>query len=143
MSDLSDRYRGVLERTNRLQVLEDVVRAQLVASKRRQLLAGVDSHGVTFAPLAASTRKNKRRGPGGPLVADGPSSRLITEYTVKVDASPARLTISAGWPFLPFVQYLKSGTRRMPARDPTGILDDDRRFVLSKTSEHLWTRSTS
>ena len=47
-------------------------------------------------------------------------------YRVTVAVMANRLEISAGWPGLDFIQYLRSGTRKMPARDPGGFREQDK-----------------
>ena len=133
---LLERNTELLRRIDHLDPIASRIEDALRRGKREQLLAGVDSTGTPYAPLAAKTRANPRRGPGGPLVADGASSDLIVHYEVAVAIEPGRLVVSAGWPFA-FVRYLKSGTRKMPRRDPGGFRAQDLATAMAILKEHV------
>jgi hypothetical protein len=138
---LLERNQTLLERARHLERIAEPVRELLVRGKREQLMSGRDALGVPFAPLLPSTRKNPRRGHGGPLVPDGEASKLITGYQVTIVAGDDELVISAGWPGLSFVRYLKSGTRRMVRRDPGGFRQEDRNTLMDKL--RAWVMSGS
>lgn len=101
------------------------IAAALKRGKREQLLTGRDAAGHAFPPAAPATLRRSGRGPGPVLVPDGDASRLIRDYTVSVTIQPGRIECSAGWPGLEWVRYLRSGTRRMPIRDPGGFRAED------------------
>jgi len=133
---LADRYGRILDRAERPGPVAEPIASIFREGKREQLLAGHDARGVPFAPLRPATLANPRRPAGGPLIPGGPAARLIVEYRVTVSPSAGRLDVSAGWPF-PFVQYLRSGTRKMVARDPGGFRDGDRARALEVLSDHV------
>lgn len=133
---LLERNQGILRRAEDLGPIAERVRAVLERGKRDQLLAGVDAAGSAYPPLADATlRRRKGRDPR-PLIALGEASGLIVGYTVDVSIAPGKLTVSAGWPGRPELQYLRTGTRRMPARDPGGFraedLDEIRRLLRER-----------
>jgi hypothetical protein len=125
-----ERLRGILARASDPRGAADRVAAILRDGKREQLLAGVDADGRPFAPLAASTLRRKGRRDPRPLIPDGEASGLIVGYAVEVTSSPGRLEVSAGWPGRPHLAYLRSGTRRMPRRDPGSFRPQDRARAL-------------
>lgn len=133
---LSEKYRGIRDRISRPDPVAESIRSILTEGKREQLLAGVDASGNAFAPLRPATLANPRRKPGGPLIPGGSSADLIVHYQVTVTPSQGRLEVSAGWPF-PFVRYLKTGTRKMVARDPGGFREKDRSRALNQLSEFV------
>jgi len=123
-STLLERNRGIARRAGDLSAAAGRIRGILAAGKREQLLAGVDAAGMPFAPLSPATLRRPRANPT-PLVPDGPNSGLIAGYVVEATAEPGRIAVSAGWPGRGYVRYLRSGTRRMPARDPGGFRPAD------------------
>lgn len=135
MSDLADRYDGLARRAGDLGPIADRVRQVLRAGKRAHLLEGIDAAGAAYAPLAKSTLRKPRRSPI-PLIPDGEDSGLIAGYSVAVSPGRSRLDVSAGWPGRDHVRYLRSGTSRMPRRDPGGFRDADRAEILGILSEH-------
>src|SRR4051812_28746900 len=110
MGALLDRNLGIARRAENLEPIAERIKVLLMDGKRDQLLSGDDAEGRPFAPLAPSTLRH-RGGPSTPLVPHGSGSRLITMYRVTVSAFARRLEISAGWPGLDFVRYLREGTR--------------------------------
>jgi hypothetical protein len=134
--DLEAKYGGIAARADSPGPAAERIVEVLKRGKREQLLAGVDADGEDFAPLAASTLKRPRQCPT-PLIPDGPESGLILGYSVEVAAAPGRLEISAGWPDRDYVRYHRTGTARMPRRDPGGFRAADRQECLSILSEHI------
>jgi hypothetical protein len=134
---LLERNQGIARRAEDLAAASARVRAILVDGKREQLLSGVDATGRPFAPLARSTLARKGRRSPSPLLPDGPASGLITGYSVDVSLEPGRMTIDAGWPGRDYVRYLRSGTRRMPARDPGGFRPEDLERCRREVKEHV------
>jgi hypothetical protein len=61
----------------------------------------------------------------------------VAGYAVDVAVAPGRLEVTAGWPGLDWVGDHRTGTRRMPRRDPGGFRDADRARVLSLLSEYV------
>jgi hypothetical protein len=137
MTTLLERNRGVARRIEHPEPVAASIREILERGKQAQLLAGRDAAGVPFAPLAASTLR-RREGSPTPLVPRGPSSRLIVGYVVTVRAEPGRLECSAQWPGLDWVKFHRSGTRRMPKRDPGGIREEDKAAAMAKLKEHCF-----
>lgn len=117
---LLQRNNQILDRANDLGGIAGPIADLLEQDKRAQLLTGVDADGHAFAPLAPATLKGRL--PGPPLLPGGASGRLCREYRVQVErVERGALTITAGWPGLDFVRFLRTGTRRMPRRDPGGF----------------------
>jgi hypothetical protein len=137
MNTLLERNRGILGRVDAPGPVAGRIAEVLRDGKREHLLAGVDSQGVPFAPLARSTVADPRRRPGGPLVPGEAAADLIVHYRVDVTIEPGRVTCSAGWPF-GFVRYLRSGTRKMPRRDPGGFRGQDRSGAMATLKEFLF-----
>ena len=131
---LLERNQALLDRARGLKGLTQRVTGLLVRRKREQLEPSVDAQGLQFAPLAKSTLKRRRRDPR-PLIPDGESSRLITRYDVQVTAEPEKLTVRAGWPTLPWVRCHRTGTRKMPKRDPSGFDEETKRQALKILKE--------
>jgi hypothetical protein len=122
---------GILENLRALQARMaspaapgEAVKAVLVAGKREHLLAGVDAQGRPFDGLRRSTLRRGRSDPR-PLLPKGADSNLITRYRVEVEPSPDGCWLAASWPGLDHVRYLRTGTRRMARRDPTGFRAED------------------
>jgi hypothetical protein len=124
MTTLLERNQEILRRVRDLRPAAERIEGILRTGKREQLLSGQDAGGIPFVPLARSTLERPRRSPT-PLVPDGADSDLVVGYVAKADVRPGQITIRAGWPGLLFVRYLRSGTRRMPARDPGGFRAQD------------------
>lgn len=122
---LLERNKGIARRAEDLGDVAGRIADILRAGKRDQLLAGVDAAGRPFAPLSPATLSRKGRTDPRPLIPLGESSSLIVGYVVDTSVETSRLIVSAGWPGRPEVQYLRSGTRRMPARDPGGFRAQD------------------
>ncbi len=128
MGLLLDKYRAKAARLASPPPRDVASRAETVlrAGKRDQLRAGIDAEGRAFKPLAPSTLRGRRVSPTPLYGRRGDSGRLVRDY--RVDARPVAggLTVAAGWPSLPHVGHLASGTRRMPRRDPGGFRAADR-----------------
>lgn len=139
MGKLLDRNREIQARAENLRPLESALRQVLTSGKEEQLLGGRAADGSHFAPISASTARRPRANPR-PLVPHGSLSRVITGYRVDFETytGEPRLVLTAGWPGLEWVGYHRSGTRRMPRRDPGGFRAEDldrcrqllRRFVM-------------
>lgn len=123
MGTLLERNEAIARRVDSLRPAADRIGEVLRRGKAEQLLAGVDAAGRGYAPASPATLR--RRGPGQVLVPDGEASRLIRDYTVTAEVQPGRIRVSAGWPGLDWVRYHRTGTRRMPARDPGGFRESD------------------
>ena len=119
-----DRNDEILRRTQRLEPIGVQIRETLERGKREQLLAGRDATGDPFAPLAASTLRY-RVGTGPPLAPKGASSAIVVRYAVTITTESGRLTAAASWPGLDWVRYHRTGTRKMPKRDPGGFRAED------------------
>jgi hypothetical protein len=126
-------------RCGNLSPLAAPVRQVLVDGNRERALAGTDAQGRAFAPVKASTRKT-RGGPGPPLAPRGASSRIVTGYVVAVLAGVGRLTFTGSWPGLPWVEYHRTGTKRMPRRDPFGFRRRDLNRVADMLRKHVFRR---
>lgn len=137
MTTLLERNQGIARRIERPEPAATAIRELLERGKQAQLLAGRDAAGVPFAPLAPSTLR-RREGAPTPLVPHGPSSRIVTGYVVTVRAEPGRLECSAQWPGLGWVKFHRSGTRRMPRRDPGGFRAEDVTLAMAKLKEHIF-----
>lgn len=126
MGKLLDRNRDLLRRAEDLRPLQAAVRQVLVAGKEEQLLAGREADGSRFAPLAASTARRPRANPS-PLVPHGNLSRAIAGYRVDFETytGEPRVIVTAGWPGLDWIRHHRTGTRRMPRRDPGGFRAED------------------
>jgi hypothetical protein len=116
-----DKIDRLASASSRLSELAPQIEQILEEDNRTGLLAGSDRNGAPLAPLAQSTRKNRHRGPGGPLVPDGSSSRLITGYQVTVQQVTNGLKIVGSWPGISFVKHIVSGGKHTPARDINGV----------------------
>jgi phage virion morphogenesis protein len=112
--------------------LLEQVAAALQAGTVRRFGLGVSPQGVGWAPLAASTRKKRRRRAGQPLQDTG---RLLGSITTRA-APPASVTQTAGAPYAGFHQ---GGTRRIPARPFLGPSDEDVRAVAGLIADY-WAR---
>lgn len=134
---LLDRNLGIARRAEQLGPLAPALADILRRGKRDQLLAGRDARGSAYAQLAASTLRRKGRRSAVPLVGDGEASGLIVGYAVEITEHAGRLTVDAGWPGRPYVQYLRSGTRRMPARDPGGFRPEDLAECTERLRRHV------
>src|SRR6185312_15067315 len=79
------------------------------------------------APLAASTLKNKRRGPGPSLIPLNMVSRFITLHRVYWNEEAGIWVLTAGWDGFvtkdgtPIAPFHMTGTRKMPRRDVGGV----------------------
>jgi hypothetical protein len=134
---LEERNKQILGRLENLSPLEGIVRQIMVDGKRDQLLEGRDAQGVPFAPLAQSTLKH-RPGPRPPLAPRFAESAIVTGYQVTVQAARGELRITAGWPFLYWVKYHRTGTRRMPRRDPGGFRPADVMDATRRLRDYLF-----
>ena len=121
---LLDRNEEILRRAQRLEPIGEQIRETLERGKSEQLLAGRDATGDPFAPLAPSTLK-RRVGTGPPLAPRGAASAIVVGYVVTIATDDGRLTAAASWPGLDWVRYHRTGTRRMPKRDPSGFRAED------------------
>lgn len=137
LEKLKRRGQTLIDRAANLDPIAGRVREIFARGKREQLLAGVDSDGRPFDPLAPSTLKGDPGRSRTPLVPHGANSRLITGYVVTTETSQGRLIVSAGWPGLDFVKYLRAGTRWMPRRDPGGFRAQDKAEALRILENHL------
>jgi hypothetical protein len=134
---LQDRNQQIANRIKNLTPLEEPLRQLFVDGKRDQLLHGQDAQGAPFAPLAPSTLRD-RPGNGPPLAPMGDRSRIVVDYEVKVSTAAGQLTVSAGWPLLNWIKYHKTGTRKMPRRDPTGFRPADVADAMRRLREYLF-----
>jgi hypothetical protein len=134
---LSERNQQILDRLGRLNEVAEPIKSIFVEGKREQLMAGVSAQGAPFAPLAPSTLR-RREGSGAPLVPHGSGSRLITGYVVSVEARRGELAVGASWPGLPWVQYHRTGTRKMPKRDPGGFREQDKAKAVATIVEFIF-----
>jgi hypothetical protein len=134
---LLERNTEILARLGRLQEVAEPIAQIFREGKREQLLAGADAGGFPFAPLAPSTLSH-RQGSGPPLAPNGSSSRVITGYVVSVEVDARGLTISAGWPALDWIKYHRTGTKRMPKRDPGGFRDQDKAAATKVIEEFIF-----
>jgi hypothetical protein len=135
--NLHERNAEILERMQHLERLEPQLREVFTQGKREQLLAGTDASGHPFAPLAQSTLR-QRQGSGPPLAPRGADSLIVTGYQITVAVASGQLTITAGWPFLSWVKYHRTGTRRMPRRDPGGFRPADVADAMRRLREYLF-----
>lgn len=136
MGQISERIADIARRCGDLSPLKEPVRQVLWEGNKQRALAGTDAQGTPFAPVAASTRKT-RGGDGAPLAPHGASSRVVTDYTVNVQAGPGRLTFTGSWPSCPWMEYHHTGTKRMPRRDPYGFRAQDLDRVRQMLREHV------
>jgi hypothetical protein len=134
---LLERNQSILRRIDHLEPIADRVVEVLRAGKRQQLLSGLDAQGLPFAPLARSTLANPRRAAGGPLVPGEQAADLVVHYEVTVTVRSAELVAAAGWPF-GFVRWLRTGTRKMPRRDPGGFRSEDMAKAMALLKEHIF-----
>jgi hypothetical protein len=121
---LSEHNRQILARLANTKPVQPTIERILVQGKKTQLLGGVDAKGKPFAKLAKSTLK-RRKGWGPPLSPRRAESRLPSRYAVFFQDSPNGVRVSAGWLGLPWLKYHKTGTERMPKRDPGGFRAQD------------------
>lgn len=134
-----DRLRAILRRVEGPPPAElgRSVAAVLIRGKRAHLSAGRDAQGRPFDPLDRDTLDG-RRASSVPLVGrGGPSSRLLTRYEVRAIPRPGGLDVTAGWPSLDYVRFLRTGTRRMAKRDPGGFRPEDLAEVRRLYREYL------
>lgn len=94
-----------------------------------KMLRGVDRYGKPRAPLAASTLRNKRRGPGPSLVPNFLASRYITTARATWNTAGGRSTLRLwfegfvspkGFP-IPQAHEKGARSRNLPARPVMGI----------------------
>lgn len=119
-----------------LSPLRDPVRTILVQGNRERALAGTDAQGRRFAPLASSTLK-RRKGSGPPLAPRREASRVVTGYSVNVQAGPGRLTFAASWPGQPWMEYHARGGGRLPRRDSYGFRQQELEKVKDLLRQHI------
>jgi hypothetical protein len=131
-----EHFARVADRVRDLGPLREPIRQVLINGKREQLLRGVDRDLRPFVPLAASTLAH-RRGGGPPLAPLGGSAPIVLDYQVTIDTQPGRLEISATWPGWTIIKYHRTGTRRMPRRDPTGFRNEDLERVRQLLKDFL------
>jgi hypothetical protein len=112
---------------NDLSALAPELSAIMVSDNAEARSAGLDQRSIPFITLAPSTQKRRERQGrlGPPLAPDGPSSPIITDYTVEVvENVPGRLTLRGHWPNTPWVVYHQDNAderTKLPIRDPSGI----------------------
>lgn len=136
----ANRFRKIGYNARDLAPIKGKVVAALVRGKRDQLERGVDAAGRPFTPLAKSTLKKARLVPT-PLIPQGDASRLIVGYRVEVVEADGRATFEASWPSIgKIVGYLRTGTRRMPRRDPTGFRRSDLDWIGVLFRQHVLRR---
>jgi hypothetical protein len=103
------------------------IRQIVVEDHADMLVRGVDRYGVPRAPLAESTLKNRRRGPGPSLIPRGLASRFATHFEAVWLTVAGALQLACRYRDIlskqgkTFVQYHMTGTRYMPRRDTGGV----------------------
>lgn len=113
--------------------LAAAVAETLKRGKRDQLRSGRDAAGRSFAAIAPATRGKGRRVSDVPLYGlRGEASPLLTAYEADVRPKPGGLDVTAGWPSIPHVRFLRDGTRRMPRRDPGGFREQDLQTIRER-----------
>lgn len=135
MTDLLRHNREILARGRNLAPLEPELRRIYVEGKRAQLLAGRDAQGGEFAAIKPATAKS-RGGAGPPLAPRGAASDIISRYSVRFEWLSSVVRIVAGWP-MNWVQYHRTGTSRMPRRDPGGFRPQDRKAAMDLVREYV------
>jgi hypothetical protein len=105
-----------------LRPLAERIKQIIVEGNEQGLLAGLDADGKPFAPLADDTYARGRGGLGPALSPRFSASRFIDRFVVTIVPIPGGgLSIRASWPGVPEVEFHRTGTRHMPARNPVGI----------------------
>jgi hypothetical protein len=93
----------------------------MIDDNRDGLLANTDSYGHTMTELEPATWHG-RKGSGPPLVPEGATALMITDYQVEpAIVEPLHLRMIGYWPNLHWVRFHVTGTKYMVQRDPTGI----------------------
>ena len=136
MGVLKDKYESIARRVTDLRPVVEPLRSLFREGKRAHLLQGEDAQGLRYAPPAPATIE--RRGPGTVLVPHDDASRLITHLTIVIDVSPTRLQVYQAWPDLDWVRYHKTGTPRMPRRNPDGFRAEDRVHALQLIEKYAF-----
>lgn len=108
----------------------------------RKMLSGITRYGSLRAPLAPSTLKNKKRGPGPSLVPRGRQSRYITQYLAEWTQDGSRYIMTAsyrwfvsktGFP-IPLAHEHGVPRRNLPARPVMGITPQGMAEIAARLS---------
>jgi hypothetical protein len=108
------------------------IRALVEADYRRGLMEGKDADDRDFAPLAASTLKDRNRGSGPPLVPHGPSSRIANALRLTWETVAGAMTLVGRLEGPEWMRYHLSGTSRLPRRDFAGIRPSTLKTVAAR-----------
>lgn len=132
----AERLGDMAKRCGDLSPLAAPVRRIVEDDNREAILSGQDCRGHAVSALAPSTLE-RRDGSGPPRAPHGMASRLVAGLVVVVHAGLSRLAISKTWPDAPWWVYHASGTRNMPARDPSGVRPEATARVRELLSKYI------
>ena len=102
------------------------IEKRLVEGNHEGLDAGTDAQGATFAPLAPSTLKDRRRGAGGPMIPVSPGRRFIEGFQSTTEPrGDHAYAVVGSWDgvsrFHRVSARIPGSDRRRPARDVVGV----------------------
>lgn len=110
-----------------MRLFREDLRRTVVEDHYHMLIEGKDRYGQPRAPLAASTLKDKKRGPGPSLIPNWYRSRFLANFEAEWEVREGVMRLVCRYRDVlskqgqPFAQYHMTGTRRMPRRDTGGI----------------------
>lgn len=119
-----------------LSPLAESIRDVMIADNRDGLLAGTDSFGDRMDDVEESTIRRGRGGFGPPTIPRFSASQLIDRFRVTIDpTSDGGFSIKGNWPGVPQVEFFRTGTVHMAARNPIGIRPDTRARIQQAIDE--------
>lgn len=128
--------------------VRDDIRKIVWLDNERKMLSGITRYGQMRAPLAESTLKNKKRGPGPSLVPRGRMSRYITQFVAEWTRDGAKFILTAhyrwfvsksGFP-IPLAHERGVPKHNLPARPVMGITPEGMREIaarLKRLADHI------
>lgn len=103
------------------------------ADNARKLNQSIDRFGKPLAKLADYTRENRPRPGDRPL--DPPNSSFRVKFKARWNTSGQRWILVASYDF-PHAHFHVTGTRKMPARDTTGLSPEGKEEVQAALKDY-------